>query len=135
MATVAGWGRTSFITTSSTTSSSSLQAAQVMVLTREECVDQPGSSAPLSDQLCAGVSGARQGPCPGDSGGPLLVPGQGGGGDWVVVGVVSHGPQELSSLLMSSSSLMLSSFLRSSSFLKGHNKTSVESVQLGTSLD
>jgi len=94
MATVAGWGRTSsFTTSSSTTSSSSLQAAQVMVLTREECVNQPGSSPPLNDQLCAGVSGARQGPCPGDSGGPLLVPGQGGGGDWVVVGVVSHGPQ------------------------------------------
>ena len=29
------------------------------VMSREECIAEPGSSAPSSDQLCAGVSHAR----------------------------------------------------------------------------
>ena len=88
--TIAGWGRTG--QTSSAPTSSILQAANVKILSRDECVRQPGASLPFSDQLCAGVSGDKQGPCPGDSGGGLMVPGHGTSG-WMVVGVVSHGPQ------------------------------------------
>ena len=90
--TVAGWGRIG--QTSSSPASSILQAATVPILSRYECVHQhqPGSSMPSVDQLCAGVSGDKKGPCPGDSGGPLMVPQQ-GGNSWILVGVVSNGPQ------------------------------------------
>ena len=63
LATVTGWGRLGVH--DGAPHSSTLQAVTVPVLTREECMDQPGASIPTDDQLCAGLSNSRQSSCPG----------------------------------------------------------------------
>jgi len=90
LATVVGWGRMGVY--EGAPHSSVLQAATVPVLTREECISEPGSSPPSPDQLCAGLSNARETSCPGDSGGGLMV--RDGAGVWSLVGIVSTGPAE-----------------------------------------
>ena len=63
---------------------------QVPVLSRSECAQQPGSSVPHRDQLCAGLSGSSHTACPGDSGGGLMARDQ-ASGRWDLIGVVSTG--------------------------------------------
>ena len=67
-----------------------LLAAQVPVLSRSECAQQPGSSVPHRDQLCAGLSGSSHTACPGDSGGGLMARDQ-ASGRWDLIGGVSTG--------------------------------------------
>merc|ERR1711915_588764 len=88
---VAGWGRTT--TASSVISSTSLQTVSVPILSSDLCARQPGGSFPSPDQLCAGLSGDVSGPCPGDSGAPLMVK-MSDGLTWILLGVVSYGPKE-----------------------------------------
>ena len=84
--TVAGWGRIG--QTSSSPASSILQAATVPILSRDECVHQhqPGSSMPSVDQLCAGVSGDKKGPCPLSRGFWWSSNGASTGGKWLDTG-------------------------------------------------
>ena len=67
-----------------------MMSAQVPVLSRSECAQQPGSSVPHRDQLCAGLSGSSHTACPGDSGGGLMARDQ-ASGRWDLIGVVSTG--------------------------------------------
>jgi len=90
LATVVGWGRMGVH--EGAPHSSVLQAVTVPVLTREECLEEPGASPPSSDQLCAGLSHARETSCPGDSGGGLMVRDE--SGIWTLIGIVSTGPAE-----------------------------------------
>jgi len=88
---VSGWGRTT--TASNVISSTSLQAVSVPILSGDLCARQPGGSFPHPDQLCACLSGDDSGPCPGDSGAPLMVK-MSDGLTLMLVGVVSYGPKE-----------------------------------------
>lgn len=90
LATVTGWGRLGVH--DGAPHSSTLQAVTVPVLTREECMDQPGASIPTDDQLCAGLSNSRQSSCPGDSGGGLMIRDE--NYRWSLIGIVSTGPAE-----------------------------------------
>lgn len=90
LATVVGWGRMGVY--EGAPHSNTLQAVNVPVLTREECLTQPGASFPTPDQLCAGFSNARESACPGDSGGGLMVRDE--DKIWSLIGIVSTGPAE-----------------------------------------
>jgi len=71
---------------------STLRVAEVPLLGRKECQEQPGGGRPSVDQVCGGRSLERQAPCVGDSGAPLMVQDSRGGG-WVLGGLVSYGPE------------------------------------------
>lgn len=83
LATVAGWGRTSH----DGGISSLLKKMQAVVITNDACRSQLGSHI-RSTTLCAGMPGAADATCNGDSGGPLLVPFR---SRWMQAGVVSFG--------------------------------------------
>ena len=90
LATVVGWGRLGVHPGSP--HSSTLQAVTVPVLGEKQCKEQPGASAPTSDQLCAGLSNSKQTACPGDSGGALMI--RTTDYKWILIGIVSTGPAE-----------------------------------------
>ena len=71
LGTVTGWGRLGVY--EGAPHSSNLQAVTVPILTREECLLEPGASVPGDDQMCAGHSDSKHSACPGDSGGALMI--------------------------------------------------------------
>lgn len=83
LATVIGWGRTS----TSGAISPELKKLELEIISNDTC------KTTLEDEvtdatICAGERGQPEGVCSGDSGGPLLVPGEDG---WVQAGIVSFG--------------------------------------------
>jgi secreted trypsin-like serine protease len=91
---VIGWGRTR---ADAPDPSLKLMEASVQVIDEKRCARR---MEPLLSELgpidarrvCGGTSDGGVDSCHGDSGGPLLVPAQGGG--WVQVGIVSYGVKE-----------------------------------------
>jgi len=90
LGTVTGWGRLGVH--EGAPHSSTLQAVTVPILTKEECVQEPGASVPSGDQVCAGRSNTNKSACPGDSGGALMIRDE--QLRWTIVGIVSTGPAE-----------------------------------------
>lgn len=83
LATVIGWGRTS----TSGAISPELKKLELEIISNNTCrttLDDEVTDA----TICAGERGQPEGVCSGDSGGPLLVPGEDG---WVQAGIVSFG--------------------------------------------
>lgn len=89
MATVTGWGRTSF----GGDVPSKLMQVKVPVIENTKCqewFDFSGHSKRIVDGFqCAGYKNGVMDSCEGDSGGPLVT--QRSDGRWVLVGTVSHG--------------------------------------------
>lgn len=91
---VIGWGRTK---SDSPDPSRVLMEASVEVIDAAHCATRMQSIldklGPIDQRrICAGTSQGGIDSCHGDSGGPLLLPAQGGG--WVQVGVVSYGVED-----------------------------------------
>lgn len=88
LATILGWGFTSDDFQNGETSDI-LQQAQVPIVANEDCAEALEGNYTINDGvLCAGFDQGGVDACGGDSGGPLLVPYQGG---WLQAGVTSFG--------------------------------------------
>ena len=88
LATVTGWGATSF---GGNVASASLLQAQVPLLTSSDCAANSayGSGRLTGNMICAGYKQGGKDSCQGDSGGPLVV--ANGRGGQVLAGIVSWG--------------------------------------------
>lgn len=83
MATASGWGRIS----RTGPISGSLRKVAMELISNGECQRMLDESV-VDSTICAGLLGTTESICSGDSGGPLMVPGE---GRWVQVGVTSFG--------------------------------------------
>jgi PKD repeat protein len=83
VATAAGWGMTSFQGNISTL----LRKVEMELISNGECQRMLDENV-VPSTICAGLLGTTESICSGDSGGPLMVPGE---HRWVQVGVTSFG--------------------------------------------
>lgn len=82
-ATTIGWG----LTSEGGSASPLLKKLESQIISNDECKTHL-DSAVVDATICAGMLGASESTCNGDSGGPLMVPFR---GRWVQVGIVSFG--------------------------------------------
>jgi secreted trypsin-like serine protease len=84
--TVTGWGATG----ENDPISNALLEINVPIVSNATCNSASSyNGAVTNNMLCAGLAAGGQGPCYGDSGGPLIVPD--GGGGWLLAGQTSWG--------------------------------------------
>src|SRR5688572_29310449 len=86
-ATVMGWGR---IGQGKAPLSPTLLAVDVPLWSGQRCAVAYKQRLHVPSAVCAGFMDGRRDSCPGDSGGPLMVPDR--QGEWKLLGVVSYGP-------------------------------------------
>jgi hypothetical protein len=88
MTTVTGWGNRAANPPGGSDFPAALHEVEVPVITNAACNTAYGGSI-TDNMLCAGFDTGGKDSCQGDSGGPLVY--DSGGGNWVLVGVVSFG--------------------------------------------